>query len=105
MEGVDRRTAVGPSSGISDNASTAGRVAASLGIAAHGATVVLYLASGLVAPPAGVVFLLVGWAALAVAAFRGRRRRPWLVLLTPVASIGFWVAVLIFGDWVLGWTA
>lgn len=80
-------------------------MAAILGIVAHGATLVFYLASGLVAPPAGVLFLLAGWVALAVAAFLNRRRRPWLVLLTPVASIGFWVAVLIFGDWVLGWTA
>jgi hypothetical protein len=80
-------------------------VAATIGVVAHVATVFLYLASGLVAPLAGVLFLLAGWALLLYGAIRLRRRRPWLVLLTPVASIGFWAAVLTFGDWVLGWTA
>jgi hypothetical protein len=80
-------------------------VAALIGIAAHVATVFLYLASGLVAPLAGVLFLLAGWAVLLVSAIRLRPSRPWLVALTPAASIGFWAAVLTFGDWVLGWTA
>lgn len=80
--------------------------AASLvGIAAHVATVFLYLASGLLAPLAGVLFLLAGWVVLLVAALRLRRSHPWLVALTPAASIGFWAAVLTFGDWVFGWTA
>ena len=79
--------------------------AALIGIAAHVATVFLYLASGLVAPPAGVLFLLAGWAVLLVAAIRLRPSRPWLVAVTPAASVGFWVAVVSFGDWVLGWTA
>lgn len=79
--------------------------AALIGIAAHVATVFLYLASGLVAPPAGVLFLLAGWAILLVAAIRLRPSRPWLVAMTPAASIGFWVAVVTFGDWMLGWTA
>lgn len=81
------------------------QVAAVIGIAGHMATVLLYLASPLVAPLAGVLFLFAGWCALLVAAARLRRRRPWLVVLTPVASIAFWAAVLTFGDWVLGWTA
>ena len=76
-----------------------------VGIAAHVATIFLYLASGLLAPLAGVLFLLAGWVVLLVAAIRGRRSHPWLVALTPAASIGFWAAVLTFGDWVLGWTA
>ena len=80
-------------------------VAAVVGIAAHIATVFLYLASVLMAPPAGVLFLLAGWAVLLVAAIRLRTSRPWLVALTPAASLGFWAAVLTFGDWVLGWTA
>ena len=79
--------------------------AALIGIAAHVATVFLYLASGLVAPLAGVLFLLAGWAVLLVGAIRLRLSRPWLAAVTPVASIGFWAAVLTFGDWVLGWTA
>jgi energy-coupling factor transporter transmembrane protein EcfT len=79
--------------------------AAIAGIAAHVLTVFLYLASGLLAPLAGVLFLLAGWVVLLVAGIRLRRPRPWLAALTPVASIGFWAAVLTFGDWVLGWTA
>jgi hypothetical protein len=80
-------------------------VAATIGIVAHVATVFLYLASPLVAPLAGVLFMFVGWAALLIAAIRLRESRPWLVLFTPVASIGFWAAVLTFGSWVFGWTA
>jgi uncharacterized membrane protein YGL010W len=80
-------------------------VAALVGIAAHVATIFLYLASGLLAPLAGVLFLLAGWVALLVAAIRLRRPRPWLAALTPAVSIGFWAAVLTSGDWVLGWTA
>lgn len=85
--------------------STLARTAAAVGIAAHVATVFLYLASGLLAPLAGVLFLLAGWAVLLVLAIRLRRPRPWVAALAPVASIGFWAAVLTFGDWVLGWTA
>jgi hypothetical protein len=81
------------------------KAAALIGIAAHVATIFLYLASGLVAPLAGVLFLLAGWAALLVLAIRLRPSRPWLTALTPVASIGFWAAVLTFGNWVFGWTA
>ena len=76
-----------------------------VGIAAHVATIFLYLASGLLAPLGGVLFLLAGWVALMVAAIRRRRSHPWLVALTPAVSIGFWAAVLTFGNWVFGWTA
>jgi hypothetical protein len=69
------------------------------------ATVFLYLASPLVAPLPGVVFLLAGWSLLLYGAIRLRPTRPWLVLLTPAVSIAFWAAVLTFGDWALGWTA
>ena len=79
--------------------------AAVIGIGAHVATIFLYLASGLLAPFAGVLFLLAGWVALLVAALRLRRSHPWLVALTPAASIGFWAAVVTFGNWVFGWTA
>jgi uncharacterized membrane protein YGL010W len=87
-----------PNSGLANGA-------ALLGIAAHVATVFLYLASGLVAPLAGVVFLLAGWVVLLIAAVRRRRSHPWLVALTPAASIAFWAAVLTFGSRVFGWTA
>ena len=79
--------------------------AALIGIAVHVATIFLYLTSGLVAPLAGVLFLLAGWAVLLTAAIRLRPSRPWLVALTPVASLGFWAAVLTFGSWAFGWTA
>ena len=79
--------------------------AALIGIAVHVATIFLYLSSGLVAPLAGVLFLLAGWAVLLVAAIRMRPIRPWLVAVTPVASFAFWAAVLTFGSWVFGWTA
>ena len=79
--------------------------AAIAGIGAHVLTVFLYLASGLLAPLAGVLFLLAGWLVLLVAAIRLRRPRPWMAAMTPAVSIGFWAAVLTFGDWVLGWTA
>ena len=69
------------------------------------ATVFLYLASPLVAPLAGVLFLFVGWAGLLIGAVRLRWTRPWLVLLTPVASVAFWAAVLTLGSWVFGWAA
>ena len=85
--------------------STLARTAAGVGIAAHVATVFLYLASGLLAPPAGVLFLLAGWTVLLVLAIRLRRAWPWLAALTPAASIGFWAAVLTLGNWVFGWTA
>jgi hypothetical protein len=84
---------------------TGARVAAAVGIVAHVATVFLYLASGLVAPLAGILFLFAGWALLLYGAVRLRTTRQWLVLATPVASIAFWAGVLTFGDWVLGWTA
>ena len=79
--------------------------AALIGIAAHVATIFLYLASGLLAPLGGVLFLLAGWVALLVAAIRWRHSHPWLVALTPAVSIAFWAAVLTFGNWVFGWTA
>ena len=79
--------------------------AALTGIAVHVATIFLYLSSGLVAPLAGVLFLLAGWAVLLVGAIRLRPTRPWLVASTPVASLAFWAAVLTFGSWVFGWTA
>ena len=81
------------------------QTAAVAGIAAHVLTVFLYLASGLLAPLAGVLFLLAGWVVLLVGAVRLRRPRPWLAALTPAVSIAFWAAVLTFGNWVFGWTA
>lgn len=68
-------------------------------------TGLLYVASPLVAPPAGVLVLAAGWLALLAAAVRLRRARPWFTLLVPVASVAFWVAVLSIGESLFGWTA
>lgn len=64
-----------------------------------------YLASGLVAPPAGLAVLALIWIALFVAVWRWRPRPAALLLLVPVAAVALWFAVLSFGDAVLGWTA
>jgi hypothetical protein len=76
-----------------------------VGLVAHLATVILYVGSPLVAPPAGVLFLAVGWLILLVLAIRLRGERPWLTLLVPVGSIALWVAVLALGESLFGWTA
>jgi hypothetical protein len=90
---------------VDPHASRPAQIAAIAGIAAHVLTVFFYLASGLLAPLAGVLFLLAGWVVLLVAAIRLRRPRPWLAALAPAASIAFWAAVLTFGNRVFGWTA
>lgn len=81
------------------------RVAAAGGIVAHVATAVLYAASGLVVPTAGLAVLWVAWLAMLLAAIRLRRSRPWLTLAVPVVSVAFWVLVLTVGEAVFGWTA
>lgn len=58
----------------------------------------------MVAPPLGVGLLWVGWAVLAVVSPRLWRTR-WGMVALPLASVGFWVAVLLVGEAVFGWTA
>jgi hypothetical protein len=94
MEQVGQR----PNTGLAN-------AAALIGIGTHAATIFLYLASGLLAPLAGVLFLLAGWAILLLAAIRLRTSHPWLAAVTPAASVAFWAAVLTLGGWVFGWTA
>ena len=62
-------------------------------------------ASGLLAPLWAIAAIYAGWAAMGVAAYRTWRRRPWLALLIPPATLAIWVAFITFGDVVLGWTA
>ena len=76
-----------------------------LGFAAMLATLVFYAASGLLAPGWAVALLLIIWLALLIVAIRLlRRRRPLLVLLTPVAAYLIWLAALTAGEKWLGWT-
>ncbi len=64
----------------------------------------LYLVSGLMAPMWAVGILWVVWVALLVAVIR-LWRRPWMVVWVAVASYLIWAGVMLFGDFVLGWTA
>jgi hypothetical protein len=76
-----------------------------LGFAALLATLIFYVASGLLAPAWAVVLLLVVWLALFAVAIRLlRRRRPLWVLLTPIAAWLIWFAALTAGETWLGWT-
>ena len=83
------------------------QVAGIVGLVLHGLTGVFpYAASGLVAPVWGYLVLYVLWGALLVVGIRWfRAGRGPFVLLVPVASIAVWVAVMAFGDLVLGWSA
>lgn len=62
-----------------------------------------FAASGLLAPLWAVIGLLVLWAATVVFGFVLRRRRPWLVLILPVALMIIWFAVMYAGEAWLGW--
>lgn len=74
-------------------------------VAFHGVVgVIPYLPSGLVAPLWGVVLLWALWLAGAVLIWR-LRPTPRLAIWVPLAAIVVWVAVVTFGDLVLGWTA
>jgi hypothetical protein len=76
-----------------------------VGLVAHLGMGIWYAASGLVAPAWAVVGLLAIWIALLLVGLRLRTRRPWLMLLVPVAAIAIWVAVVSAGDAFLNWTA
>lgn len=64
-----------------------------------------YGASGLLAPPVGVVVLFALWAGLLVVLLRWRPARRWLLLAVPVAALAVWFAVVSAGDAWFGWTA
>ncbi len=65
----------------------------------------LYLLSGLLAPPWAVGILWVVWLIMLVAIARAWRTRPWRVLAAPVVAYAIWAAVMLAGDFFLGWTA
>ena len=64
-----------------------------------------FLASGLMAPLWAVVGLTTAWLALLVVAGVQLRRRPWWLVLLPVAAALLWFAVMSAGGAWLGWTA
>lgn len=64
-----------------------------------------FLASGLVAPLWAVAGLVAVWVALLVLACVRLRRRPWWLVLLPVAAVLIWLGVLSAGEAWLGWTA
>jgi hypothetical protein len=66
---------------------------------------VLVAASGLVAPPWGVVVLGLVWLATAAVSVRTWRRRMFMPLLMATAVAVAWVALVSFGGAVLGWNA
>ncbi len=76
-----------------------------IAIGLHVVVALPYAFSGLLAPPAGVAVLGVIWLVLFVALWRWRPRPAWRALLIPVAAVALWLAVLAFGDALLGWTA
>ena len=64
-----------------------------------------FAASTLLAPAAGVAFLIAGWAVGLAILVQWFRRGSWWALAVPPAALAFWVVTLAFGDAVLGWTA
>jgi hypothetical protein len=64
-----------------------------------------YLASVLLAPPAGVAFLMAAWLGGLVIAICAARRRSLLALAMPLVAIAFWAVVVTLGEQLLDWTA
>ena len=64
-----------------------------------------YLASVLLAPPAGVAFLMAAWLVGLAVAIWAMRRRSLLTLAMPLVAIAFWAAVVTVGEQLFDWTA
>lgn len=79
------------------------RIPASVGLFLHAATLVLYVPSGLVAPPAGVALLYIAWLLASALGIHWRRRYRHRVLLLPLASVALWASVVAAGDAYFGW--
>ena len=80
-------------------------IAGWVGMAGQLATLVWYMASGLLAPGWAVICLLVIWLGLFGLAIYLLRKNPAWVLVVPVLSAAIWFAVMSAGDAWLGWTA
>ena len=65
----------------------------------------LYLATGLLAPMWAVVVLWVIWILLLVVLVRAWKTNPWVVLGVPLVAYLIWAAVLLAGEFFLGWSA
>ncbi len=65
----------------------------------------LALASGLVAPTAGVAVIVAVWAVTAIYSVMNWRRTPWIPLGMGLLSGVSFVAIVAFGGAVLGWNA
>lgn len=65
----------------------------------------LYGASALVVPLWAVAALVLAWLVQLVLAIRWFHKRPYVVLLLPVAALVLWVAVVAAGAAWLGWSA
>jgi len=85
--------------------STGALVAGWVGLVGHLATLVWYMASGLMAPGWAVIALLAIWLALFALAIYLLRTRPVWVLLVPVLAAAIWFGAMSAGDAWLGWTA
>jgi hypothetical protein len=75
------------------------------GIVGQLATLVWYMASGLIAPGWAVIGLLATWLVLFGVAIYLLRKRPAWVLAVPVAAALIWFGVMAAGEAWLGWTA
>jgi hypothetical protein len=80
-------------------------IAGWVGLLGHLATLVWYMASGLLAPGWAVITLLVIWIGLFAVAIYLLRHRPVWVLAVPVVATAIWFAVMAAGEAWLGWTA
>lgn len=85
--------------------SVAALIAGWVGLLGHLATLVWYMASGLVAPGWAVIALLVIWLGLLGLAVYLLRTRPAWVLAVPVLSALIWFGAISAGEAWLGWTA
>ncbi len=77
---------------------------ATLALALHAAVAFPYLASGLVAPPYGVLALWTVWGAFLALILRLLRARAPLALLVPPVALAVWFAALSLGEALLGWS-
>ncbi len=76
-----------------------------VGVLGYLAVGFVYLSSGLVVPFPWLAGLWAIWVGGAFVMGRTLRQRPAWSVLVPVAAFGIWIAVLLLGERLLGWTA